>query len=227
MAKLLRKKFRRVLVDVDTQYDLIRINGRDKTNLLRHIRRVMAWARVHKIPVISTAMSQRADCFVEKIDNDPLCVEGTPGQKKIRYTMLGSNVLFGPENRLDLPRHLLTDYRQIIFEKRSLDPFLQPRADRLLTELRADEYIVFGLGFVQAIQATALGLLHRKKRVLLITDALGHDQGGDFRFVLRKIEAKGARLIRTTTLTGNSHLKGTISNHKPWLTDMLSNAKIG
>jgi len=124
MAKLLLRKFRRVLIDVNTQYDLIFQGNNDKSELLRNIRRLFAWARVNHIPVISTALIRRAMSCPEAFKNSkPFCLEGTAGQKKLRYSMLTANVTFGPDNRLDLPRHILSDYQQVIFEIRSDDPF--------------------------------------------------------------------------------------------------------
>lgn len=227
MAKLLRRRFRRVLVDVDTQYDLVCQDNQDHSDLLRNIRRLIAWSRVHHIPVISTALTHRpVSCPEVLSDTGVFCLEGSPGQKKIRYTILTSNVLFGPDNRMDLPRHLLSDYQQIIFEKRSEDPFLMPRADRLLSELRADEFIVFGIGLENAIKHTVLGLLHRGKRVQLVLDAVDRDNNNT-EVALRKLEAKGARLVKTASIAGHSRLCGRINHRSPWHASMLINARIG
>ncbi len=230
MAKLLRKRFRRVLIDVDTQYDLIynSDNNIDNSNVLRNIRRLMAWSRVHDIRVISTELTRRADNVVEDASlPKPKCVENTPGHKKIRYTMLSNHVVFGPENRMDLPRHILSDYKQIIFEKRTYNPFVQPRADRLLTELRADEFIIFGFDLKNAIHTTALGLLLRKKKVALVVDAIEQIPRDEFDLEVRKIEAKGAKLIKTIDITGSSSsLIGKTYNKIPWQNKELKNARI-
>ena len=209
MARLLRRRPRRILVDVDTQYDLIYNSDLNVSAFLCNVRRLMAWARVRRIPVVSTALvRRRSETGVELPNSNTNCVEGTPGQKKISYTMLPRHISFGPENCHDLPLHVLMQYQQAIFEKRTEDPFTQPRADRLLSEVRCDEFIIFGTGLENALKATALGLLHRKKNVSVIVDSVLAKPGRVSILAMRQIEAKGATLIHTSTLTGHSRLIG-------------------
>lgn len=203
MAAFFRRKTKRVVVDVDTQYDLMATNGRDHSEQLKHVRRMMAWARRRHVPVVSTALCQRVPAHGEL-----LCVEGTPGQRKIGYTLIGSRIIFGPEKSFDLPPNLLQDYSQVIFEKRTEDPFDQPRADRFFTENKADEYIVLGMGLTRALKATVLGLLARGKKVIVITDAIDLFNDRESQLALRQVEAKGAKLMTTDALTGKSHLTG-------------------
>jgi nicotinamidase-related amidase len=209
MARLLPRRIRRVLIDIDTQYDLLNHTDQDRSAILSRIRRLIAWARVRQIPVISTALSRPGlKNSVTPAGSPTECIEGTAGQKKISYTILHNHIRFGPENRLDLPRHLLNDYQQIIFEKRTDDPFTHPRTDRLLTDLKRDEFIVFGMGLEKSVKATVLGLLYRRKKVLLVTDAVNGCDVREAKLALRQMEAKGAKLITTNALTGNSHLVG-------------------
>jgi nicotinamidase-related amidase len=208
MVGLLRRKIRRVLIDIDTQIDAIHVNGHDRSNQLRAFRRLFAWARVNKYPIISTALARRADTVYDLPEYTARCIEGTFGQKKINYTIVPSSVSFGPENRLDLPRNILTNYRQVIFEKRVEDPFTQPRADRLLTEVRADELVIFGIGAEEAVKETVLGLLNRRKRVLIVSDAIIGQNDKTTILALRQMETKGAKIVTTEYLTGRSKLTG-------------------
>jgi hypothetical protein len=60
-----------------------------------------------------------------------------------------------------------------------------------------------------------LGLLNRRKRVLVVADAV---DGADFRtgyMALRQMEAKGAKMIQTADLTGPSRLVGKIAIKYP------------
>jgi hypothetical protein len=52
-----------------------------------------------------------------------------------------------------------------------------------------------------------LGLLQRGKRVAVVVDAVGSHNKRDSRLALRKMEAKGARLIETKRFAGTSHLR--------------------
>ena len=210
MARLLKRKPKRVLIDVDTQYDLIYAEQDNHPDLLRRFRRLIAWARVNRIPVISTALARRSADVVPLSGKTLLCVEETPGQRKIPHTLLPRRIMFGPENRLDLPRHILRDYQQVIFQKRTMDPFEQPRADRLLSGLQADEIIVFGMGVDRAVKATVLGLLGRRKPVAVVEDAIDIDLRREAKLALRQMEAKGARMTTTAALAGESILTGKV-----------------
>ena len=128
-------------------------------------------------------------------------------KKKIRYTLFENNVTFAADGNTDLPRDMLRRYRQVILHKRCVDPFDEPRIDRLLSEVRANEFILVGAGLEGAIKATALGLLQRGKRVIVISDAVGSHNKREAKLALRKMEAKGAKLIETKKLAGTSHLR--------------------
>jgi nicotinamidase-related amidase len=92
------------------------------------------------------------------------------------------------DNSTDLPTDVLQRYKQIILYKRCLDPFEEPRIDRLLSELRADEFILIGASTEGAVKATALGLLQRRKRVRIVVDASGLHNKKDAKLALRKIQ---------------------------------------
>jgi nicotinamidase-related amidase len=171
----------------------------------------MAFARVKKIPVISISE-------VHPENNSGYCVDGTDGAQKIRYTLLSNRASFAADNNTDLPVDLLRRYRQIILHKRCIDPFDEPRIDRLLSEIRANEFVLIGACAEGAIEATALGLLQRGKKVSVIVDAIGAQDKQRAKHSLRKIAAKGARLIETKKLAGASHLKS-VDMHKNELID--------
>jgi nicotinamidase-related amidase len=227
MARFLPRRIRRVLIDIDTQYDLLNHTDQDRSVILSNIRRLIAWARVREIPVISTALSRPGlENNVIPAGSPTECIEGTAGQRKIHYTLLHNHIRFGPENRLDLPRHLLNDYQQIIFEKRTDDPFTHPRTDRLLTDLKRDEFIVFGMGLEKAVKATVLGLLYRRKKVLVVTDAVNGCDVREAKLALRQMEAKGAKLTTTAALTGTSQLVGkTVLRTPPSLKELSHSFK--
>ena len=208
ILQLVRARRRRVLIDINTQRDFLLAEGRacirNHRRVLAHIRRLMAWARSRNVPIIST---------VEVYPNTNgefgvgYCIDGTEGQKKIRYTLLSNRISFPAGGSTDFPRDILRRYRQIVLHKRSVDPFKEPRIDRLLSEVRANEFVLVGASAEGAVMATALGLLQRGKRVTVVVDAVGSHNRKEGRLALRKMEAKGARLIETKRLAGTSHLK--------------------
>jgi nicotinamidase-related amidase len=164
----------------------------------------MAWARSEHVPIISTAEVYPNN---NGEDTDGYCIDGTDGQKKIRYTLLRDRVSFAADGNTDLPRDMLRRYRQVILHKRCVDPFDEPRIDRLLSEVRASEFILVGTSLEGAVKMTALGLLQRGKKVTVVVDAVGSHNKKEAKLTLRKMETKGAKLIETKRLAGTSHLK--------------------
>ena len=197
-----------LLIDVDTQKDFLLPTGRacvrNQAEVLTKIRRVMAWARNEKVPVISTAevYPNNNGCSVVSY-----CLDGTDGQKKIPCTLLNDRVSFPADNKNALPADVLLAYRQVILHKRCIDPFDEPRIERLFSEIEADEFILFGAGTEDAVRATALGLLHRGKKVRIIVDALGSHNQRMARLALRVMKEKGAKLVETRDIAGASHLR--------------------
>ena len=206
--QLPRKRRRYFLIDIDTQRDFLLAGGdaciRNHAKVLAHIRRVMAWARHENIPIISTAEVYRNDNGGSKIGH---CIDGTDGQKKITYTLLSNRASFPADNINTLPADLLRAHRQVIMHKRCIDPFDEPRIERLLSEVRADGFILIGAGTEDAVKATPLGLLQRGKNVMVVVDALGWHNRREAKLALREMETKGAKLIATENLAGISHLR--------------------
>ena len=208
ILQLFRARRRQILIDINTQRDFLLAGGkaciRNHRRVLAHIRRMIAWARYRNIPIIST-------CEIYPDNNGGnavgYCIDGTVGQKKIPYTLLSNRMSFAADGSTDLPRDIVRRYRQIIFHKRCVDPFDEPRIDRLLTEVRASEFILVGASCEGAVMATALGLLQRGKRVSVVVDAVGSHNKREAKLALRKMEAKGAKLIETRRIAGTSHLR--------------------
>ena len=208
ILQLVRSRRKQILVDIDTQKDFLLAQGkaciRNHRRVLAHIRRVMAWARFQQIPIISTA-----EVYPNNNGENTIgyCIDGTEGQKKVRYTLLKDRVSLAADGNTDLPRDMLRQHRQIILHKRCVDPFDEPRIDRLLSEVRASEFILVGSSLEGAVKMTALGLLQRGKKVTVVIDAVGTHNNREAKLALRKMETKGARLIDTKRLAGTSHLR--------------------
>ena len=208
ILQLSRARRRRILVDINTQRDCLLADGkaciRNHRRILAHIRRVMAWARSSNVQVISVAEVYPTP--PSHLDTG-CCIDGTEGQKKISYTLMNNRISYPADGSTDFPRDILRQYRQIILHKRTVDPFKEPRIDRLLSEVRANEFILIGTTAEGAVIETALGLLQRGKSVTVVVDAVGAHNRKEARLAIRKMEAKGAKLIETKMLAGTSHLK--------------------
>ena len=208
IRQLFNARRRKILIDVNTQRDFFLADGkactRNHRRILEHIRRVMAWARYKNIPIIST-------CEIYPNNNGGsavnYCLDGTEGQQKIGYTLMNNRISFAADNRMDLPSDVLRRYRQIILYKRSIDPFEEPRIERLLSEVRANEFILIGAIAEGAVMAMALGLLQRNKKVTVVVDAIGSVNKREAKLAFRKMKAKGAKLIETRKFAGTSRLR--------------------
>lgn len=204
----IKKRRRWILIDVNTQKDFFLTGGKacitNRRKTLANVRRIIAWARYRNIPIIST-------CEVYPNDNGhgaaDYCIDGTEGQKKLRYTLLANRTSFPADSNTDLSADLLHRYRQIVLHNRCADPFDEPRIERLLSEVRAGEFILIGAAAESAVKAIALGLLQRGRKVSIITDAVGSLNRRQAKLALRKIKAKGAKLIETKKIAGTSHLR--------------------
>lgn len=208
ILQLVKSRRKQILVDIDTQKDFLLAEGkaciRNHRRVLARIRRVMAWARTQNIPIISTAEVYPDNNGESIVD---YCIDGTEGQKKIHYTLFNDRVTFVADGNTDLPRDMLRRYKQIILNKRCVDPFDEPRIDRLLSEVRASEFILVGTTLEGAVKMTALGLLQRGKKVTVVADAVGSHSKKEAILTIRKMETKGAKMIDTRKLAGTSHLR--------------------
>lgn len=205
MIRRLVKGWRRqILVDINTQKDFLLAAGkvciRNHKRVLAHIRRMLAWARHNHIPIISVSEVHPEN------NGANYCIDGTEGQKKIRYSLLNNRISFPADGMANLPSDIIKHYRQVIVHKRCIDPFDEPRIERLLSEVRANEFILIGATTEGAVEATALGLLQRGRKVTVVTDAVGTRDSREAEMAMRKMMAKGARLVETRKIAGTSHL---------------------
>lgn len=206
---LITLKKKRILIDIDTQRDLFVADGkscvRNHRRVLANIRRVMAWARKDHVRIISTAQVHLPEGH--NGSKFHFCLAGTEGVCKIPYTLRHHHFTFDAGDATDVPREMLNEYDQIILFKRTDDPFEEPRAERILTEVKASEFIIIGGPVETSVLSTVLGLLLRGKQVTVLTDAVGSLEKNAAEIALRKMQAKGARLVESKSLFGNSRLR--------------------
>lgn len=199
-------RWKPIIVDVDTQRHFFLNRGivcvQNRWWVLANIRRVMAWARLKNIHMVSTVQ-----IFPSNNPYLNLRIADTEGQKKISYTLRNRHASFDATDCTDLPLGILEQYDQVILHKRCFDPFKEPRADRILSELQADEFILIGATTEGAVRATALGLLARQKNVTVLVDATGSYDKITGEIALRQLRERGAKLIDTKTFLGYSCLQ--------------------
>lgn len=194
--------FECVLIDLNTQVDFCHEEGRfpvvNVQELIPALRRVIAWAKRNHAPIISSIDSHRQH---ERPRNGcAYCVDDTPGQRKLDFTIFPFHTRVEVDNTLAVPLNLFKRNQQVIFRERSTDLLDNPKADRFINVIAAREFIVFGNATETAVKALALGLLARHRNVTIIKDACGHWEASQADFALRQLDAKGARVIRVEDL---------------------------
>lgn len=197
------KAFESVLVDVNTQHDFCDVGGAfpvaNATELIPALRHVVAWGRRNQTPVVSSMESHRP--FELSDSGHPIhCVDGSNGQHKLEFTMFPSRTKLEVDNSLAVPLDLFRRHQQVILRKRSDDLLLNPKAERLLSDLPVLEYILFGTGLECSIKAIGLALLTRAKQVTIVVDACGYWSRSTADLALRQLVAKGAALTTVDQL---------------------------
>lgn len=191
-----------VFLDICTQRDYLGPHGAHRilnaASLRTNVKHLMALARWAKVPTLSCVNVWRPN-EVRGVA-DPYCVLGTPGQKKIAFSLLPDRIFIESDNRVCVPLDLLQQHQQAILVKRHRDPFTNPKLDRLLTEMPTRRYVVFGVSLEVSIKLLVLGLLLRHRRVTLLHDACGYWNATQADMALRQLAAKGCDMLTTQEL---------------------------
>jgi nicotinamidase-related amidase len=185
-----------VLLDMNTQRDFLDAEGAhpvvNRETLVGTLRRIFALTRTYHVPLVSSIDTHRPN---ERFRGAPHCVEGSPGQQKMKFTLLRNRTLVEANNTLDLPYDIWSQYRQVILRRRTRDFLGNPKADRLLTELNPKLFILFGVGLERSIRRLALGLLGRGREVAIVKHACGFWNETDADLTSRLLQAKGGKEI--------------------------------
>ena len=185
---------RTVFFDIDTQNDFMLPAGALYVPGAEHILPVVArlnrYAAAHSIPLISD-MDAHAENDPEFHVWPPHCVAGTIGQQKPAETLLEKRVVVA-----DTPgEYFIEGAQQILLEKRTLDCFSNPHLPRLLDELAAERYVVYGVVTEYCVKHAALGLLKTGRQVDLVTDAVKSLKDEEAARFLAQFQSAGGKLI--------------------------------
>ncbi len=197
-----RNSFNRILVDLNTQCDLLLPRGAlpvtNRAEILPNIRKLMNWGRIDAHPIISTLEAHRPGESIRGLPS--YCVDRTPGQRKLPFTLLPRRIVCTGDNTFDLPLDIFRRYQQVVFTKRNRDFLSNPKADRLVNAISSHHLVVFGTVAEHCVKAAVLGLLARQHRIAVVTDACGFWSAGDAELAMRQLDAKGAVLVTTEEL---------------------------
>lgn len=196
-----------VVLDLNTQRDFCDPEGahpvRNVCQLTDTLPRLVEWTKRQRVPIISSMDSHRRNEIQRSVSQEH-CIDGTPGQRKLPYTILATAVAVEVDNTLSVPLDLFGTHQQVIFRKRTPDLFGNPKADRFLTQLAANEFVICGVGLEYSVRTMALGLLGRGRKVTVVYDACGYWTAPDADLALRQLRAKGADIVSVDQLVRRS-----------------------
>jgi nicotinamidase/pyrazinamidase len=186
--------------EVDVQRDFMLPGGNlyvpGAEKLIPNIRRLTNAAKEDKVFLVSHG------CFHAPNDPEfaifpPHCVKGTTGSELIPEALTDKIARVPNEVSGEIP-HDLSKYQQILLEKQTLNIFESRHADALVEKLgNHAEFVVFGVVTEFCVGFAAKGLLERKRRVALVTDAIETLKREDGEKKLAELKALGARLTTT------------------------------
>jgi nicotinamidase/pyrazinamidase len=193
-----------VFVDIDTQRDFLEppgalsIAGADA--ITPNLERLTQFALGHRIPIIATACSHRAD-DPELNQFPPHCMAGSSGEKRITATDVPGSVILGIGERFagNLPPHLTV-------QKREIDLFSRPDAVELFARYSQDHptFVVYGVATDYCVSAAAKGLLRLGKRVAIVADAIRAIDSENEAAILTDLVHRGAVLTVTDAVCEKS-----------------------
>lgn len=186
--------------EVDPQVDFILPHGKlyvkGAEKLLPNIRRLTDAAREEKVFLVSHGCFHSPDDPEFKIF-PPHCVRGTPGAEFVPEALTERVARVPNSSDSRLPDDL-DGFDQILLEKQTLDIFETLHADSLVERLPRDaDFVVFGVVTEYCVQFAAKGLLHRKRRVFVVEDAIETLAAEDSARTIDELQALGARRIST------------------------------
>jgi len=157
-----------------------------------NVKHLMAFARLAKVPVLSCVDVDRAN----RIGSEYVSIVSreTPQERKAAFSLLPDHTVIDSDNSLCISLDVLQHHQQAIFTKVHRDPFTNPKFDRLLTEMPARRFVVFGVPLETSLRILMLGLLRRKRHVVLLTDTCGYWNRQEAEMVLRQLGVKGCTL---------------------------------
>jgi len=168
-----------VFFDIDTQIDFMFPAGALYVPGAERLVPIIAQLN-HSAEIVVSTMCAHTGNDPEFRQWPPHCIVGTTGQLKPQSTTRASG--------------------QIILEKQKFDLFSNPNLPKLLGELAADEYVVYGVVTEYCVKLAALGLLKTGKPVTLVTDAIQSLRAEDGESTIQAFTAAGGKLATSSKL---------------------------
>ncbi len=168
--------------DVDTQYDFMKSTGKlyvpDAEIIENNLTKLTQLAERKKIVVINTADWHNINS--KELSNNPdyintfpqHCMKNTKGAEFVQATNPKDPYKVGWENK-DLDLEEITRRRNIIIYKDMFDVFKgNPKTEQIVRIINPDRVVVYGVATNVCVNDAVNGLLERKIKVYVPTDAI-------------------------------------------------------
>jgi nicotinamidase/pyrazinamidase len=189
-----------VFWEVDTQAEFMLPGGKlyvpGAERLLPNIRKLTDAARQGRVFLISHG------CYHTKDDPEfrtfsPHCIKGTEGSAFVPEALTDKVLIVPNEASFAMPKDF-SPYRQILFEKQTLDIFQSRYAAKFLHRFGDDvEFVVFGVVTEYCVSLAAMGLMDRGRRVSVVQDAIETLKAEDGERTVAELRNLGARFLST------------------------------
>jgi|GEM_PF-480956 len=182
-----------VLLDLNTQRDLVYAEGSvpyfQGEKLIDPLRQVFTMANRAVMPVISTRLHNEV-VPGQKYAGKRVCDPNSPGYQKLPFMLLKKRIEWPLDCSTSLPIDGFRTTQQFVFDLPSLNLFECPRLDRLLSESTVDMFIIVGGPLEWTLRTAVLGLLARRHRVAVVSDAIAMWDPYEGDMAYRQVESK-------------------------------------
>ena len=189
-----------VFWEVDVQRDFMLPGGHlyvpGAEKLLPNIKRLTDAARQGKVFLVSHGDFHTPD-DPEFKTFPPHCVKGTPGADLVPEALTDKVARVTNQPDTKIPDDL-SQYKQILLEKQTLNIFESRHVDELVRKLGTQpEFVVFGVVTEYCVGFAVKGLLERGRRVAVVLDAIETLKKEEGDKAIAEWQRLGARLTTT------------------------------
>jgi len=194
-----------IFLDVDTQYDFMKADGKlyvpDAEHIIPNLKKLTDYAHGHGLRIVASADDhvptdpEISDVPDWKTTFPPHCLRGTPGQRKIPETALREPLVIEPDAQ-DAKAHR----GDILFHKHRFDVFTNPNVLPVLDALDPQDIVLYGVALDVCVRYAIEGLLEHRPQIRLfaVTDAMKPIDRDVAEHLLREWGDEGVRLVKTS-----------------------------
>ena len=196
-------------LDVDTQQDFMLPDGclsiHGAYSIAPNLAKLSEYAEENNVLWLSTMDSHESEDAEISSSPDfqatfpPHCMTGSEGEKRIPETVRRNPFIISFQSQLlaNPWSYLAENCDGIILQKNCVDVFSNPNFDRILSFIRPQVFVVFGVATDFCVKYAIQGLLARNFKIALVKDAIYSIDTDVGRQLLQDWESQGVELVTT------------------------------